>query len=189
MTINRSCIDVGGLSRSTENPGETERWTRIHHHIVALRDYLNKKTHKRIDQKHVELGAGRIIRDEVDVSNIKTSIEAWLPEIWKDDKPMINFATGEIATVEMEKDTIDLRKKGEELRDEFIGRITEDDPKLSYYDPIKKQEIKLFEKKKQKKKPSIPEDEGQSFCEILATFDQKKLNLRKIVEYCVTSRP
>ena len=189
MTINRSCKDVGGLSRSTENPGATERWTRIHHHIVALRDYLNKKTHKRIDQKHVELGAGRIIRDEVDVSNIKTSIEAWLPEIWKDDKPMINFATGEIATVEMEKDTIDLRKKGEELRDEFIGRITEDDPKLSYYDPIKKQEIKLFEKKKQKKNPSIPEDEGQSFCEILATFDQKKLNLRKIVEYCVTSRP
>ena len=32
-------------------------------------------------------------------------------------------------------------------------------------------------------------DEGQSFTEVLASFDQKKLNLRKIVEYCVTSRP
>ena len=102
---------------------------------------------------------------------------------------MTNFATGQIATSEMKEDILDLKKRGEGLRDEFVDRITKRDAKFTYYDPIKKQEIKLFEKKKQQKKHSIPEDEGQSFGEILASFDQKKLNLRKIAEYCITSRP
>ena len=43
MTINRSCKDVGGLSRNTRNPAATERWTKIHHDIVVLRERLNKK--------------------------------------------------------------------------------------------------------------------------------------------------
>ena len=43
MTISRSCKDVGGPSGNTQNLGATERWTKIYHHIVALREYLNKK--------------------------------------------------------------------------------------------------------------------------------------------------
>ena len=47
----------------------------------------------------------------------------------------------------------------------------------------------MFEKETRKKKHSIPEDEGQSSTKFLAIFDQKKLNLRKIIDYCVTSKP
>ena len=149
----------------------------------------NKKIHKKSKQTHVDLGAGRIERDERDVTNIKTCIEAWLPDLWKNEHPITNFATGEIATAEMKADIIDLKNRGEVARDEFISRFTTERTKLTYYDPITRQDVKLFEKKKQQKKHSIPEDEGQSFTEILATFDQKKLNLRKIMEYCVTSKP
>ena len=53
MTINRSCKDVGGLSRNTQNPGATERWTKIHNHVVALRERLNKKIKKKVRERHV----------------------------------------------------------------------------------------------------------------------------------------
>ena len=36
MTINRSCKDIGGLSRNTQNPGATERRTKIHHHLSLI---------------------------------------------------------------------------------------------------------------------------------------------------------
>ena len=38
-TINKSCEDNGGLSGNTENPSARQRWTRNHHHIVALREH------------------------------------------------------------------------------------------------------------------------------------------------------
>ena len=40
MAINMSCKDVDGLSGNTQNPGPTERWTKMHHHIVALREHF-----------------------------------------------------------------------------------------------------------------------------------------------------
>ena len=178
MTINRSCKDVGGLSGKTENPGATQWWT-IHHHIVALHEYQNKKISKNTTQKHVDLGVARMERDE-DVRNIRTCIDAWVPELWKSGHPITNFATGEIATDEMKDDIIDLKKRGEIALDEFIERFTKENSTLTYYDPIKRQQFKLFEKKIVKNKHSIPEDEGQSFTEIFATFDQ-------IMDYCVTS--
>ena len=47
--------------------------------------------------------------------------------------------------------------------------------------------MKLFEKKTTKQKQSIPEDEGQSFTDIFAMYDEKKLEL--IMDYCVTNKP
>ena len=59
----------------------------------------------------------------------------------------------------------------------------------SYYAPIKKQVVKLFKEGNAKKKHSIPEDKGQSFADILSIFDNKNLDLRKIMEWSVTSKP
>ena len=44
-------------------------------------------------------------------------------------------------------------------------------------------------KKKTTKKYSIPENEDQSFTEIFAMYDKQKLDLRKMMDYYVTSRP
>ena len=54
---------------------------------------------------------------------------------------------------------------------------------------IKKQAVNLFKKGNKKKKPSISEDEGQSFTDILSIFDSLALDLHKIVEWLVQSKP
>ena len=61
--------------------------------------------------------------------------------------------------------------------------------KLKCYDSMKRNQLEFFERETEKKKHFTPEDEGQYFTEILTTFDQKKLNLRKIIDYCVTGKP
>jgi hypothetical protein len=59
-----------------------------------------------------------------------------------------------------------------------------------YSDPIKKQLVLTFDKiTEQKKRVSIVQDEGQSFAAILADYDEKKLDLRYIMEWPITSKP
>ena len=89
----------------------------------------------------------------------------------------------------MTRDTLDIKEKGEVARDKFIESITSIDNKQSYYSPIKKQNIKLFNIKSSKKKQSIAVDEYQSFTEVFALYDQKKLDLRKLMVWPVTSKP
>ena len=82
----------------------------------------------------------------------------------------------------MTSDTLDIKEKGEVARDKFIESITSIDNKQSYYSPIKKQNIKLFNIKSSKKKQSIiAVDEYQSLTEVFALYDQKKLDLRKLM--------
>ena len=50
---------------------------------------------------------------------------------------------------------------------------------------MKPHPLKLIEKKTTKKKHLIPEDEGQSFTDIFTMCDKKKLDLLKIMDYCV----
>ena len=138
-------------------------------------------------QKHVELSPGRMERDEADLRNIKTCIDTLLQNLWKHGHPISNFASGEIATEEIINDIIDSKNRREVARNEFIQRFKKNYSKLKYDDPIKRNQLKLFEKETRKKKHSILEDEGQSSTKFLAIFDQKKLNLRKIIDYCVTS--
>ena len=119
--------------------------------------------------------------DEADVRNIRTWINIWLPNFWKHGHPITNFTsgeigtgeigTGEIGTDEMINDIIDLENRGQVARDEFIQRFTKNNSKLKYYGLIKRNQLKLFDKETKKKKLSIPEDEGQSSTEILATLD------------------
>ena len=99
-------------------------------------------------------------------------------------KRITNLATGVTADDEMTRDTLDIKENGEVARDKFIEPITSIDNKQSYYSSIKKQNIKLFEKKQ-----SIAVDEYQSFTKVFDPYDQKKLDLRKLMEWPVTSKP
>ena len=141
---------------------------------------LTRKCKKKTKERHVELGAARIERDEEDVRNIITCISVWLPNLWEKGHTITKFATGEIVTDNIKDDIIDLKEIGEIARDEFVGRFTQKNRKLNYYE--------LFEKKTTKKKHSIPDDESQSFTVIFAIYDGKNLDLRKIMDYCVTSK-
>ena len=75
------------------------------------------------------------------------------------------------------------------LRDTFLGDLQSDTKKKVYYGTIKRQEIKLFSVKPQKKKLNVSSDECQSFSEVFALFDDKKLNLKMVMEWPVFSKP
>ena len=56
------------------------------------------------------------------------------------------------------------------------------------YGGIKREKIK-FQSEKKQLRGSIPVDESESFGKILSCFEGKKLNLRKIMDWPVTSKP
>ena len=116
-------------------------------------------------------------------------IKSWLPELWSSEQPITNFATGIKATDEMKEDSLNIKERGATARVSFIKELPTKENKDAYYSTIKRQPIKLFEKKGNTKKQGIPSDESQSFTEIFALFDQKTLDLRKNLEWPVTSTP
>ena len=124
---------------------------------------------------HVELGTARIKQDKEDVRNTIACIDAWFPRLWEEGHPITNFATDEFATNDLKEDITDLKERREIARDKFVGRFAQDNTKFNYYDPIKRQPLKLFEKKTTKEEHSIPEDKGISFINIFAMYDEKKL--------------
>ena len=76
-----------------------------------------------------------------------------------------------------------LEQRGSEARDEFISRFTDSNSSKKFLDPIHKLPSKTFgEKPKKSKITSIPEDEGQSFSDILSRYHDKVLDLRYIME-------
>ena len=134
--------------------------------MAALREKMNRKIGKRTKRKHVELGQSRIIRDLHDVENIKNTLDSWLPQMWNPVTVITNISSGLQATQEMIDDIADVKQRGEISRDDFILRFTTDVAE-TYYDPIKRQEVKLFKSSKSKKRITISEDENQSLTEIL----------------------
>ena len=147
-------------------------------YIIILLRYVNtlrKKKKIRLKKRHVKLGTARIEQDEKDVRNIRTCINAWLPEVWRKGHAITNFATSEIEMDDVRDNIIDLKERGEIARNEFVGRFTEMNTKLNHYDPINRQPLKLFEKKTIKKKHSIPEDEDNHSLTFLQRTTRKIL--------------
>ena len=88
------------------------------------------------------------------------------------------------------------KERGLERIDEFISRFTDfehpgrnKNKRASYYDSIKKEKVVSFQTVKKKTPVTIPLDESKSFGEILSRFEGKKLNLRMIMDWPVTSKP
>ena len=82
-----------------------------------------------------------------------------------------------------------LTKAAEAECDEFLKRITTAEAEKSYCQSIKRNEFKLFKEKTAKNKSSIPEDESHSLADIFLKYDNEKLDLRNILNYCVITRP
>ena len=146
MTVNRSCKQTGGggggggLSCKTQNLGAVERWTRTNHLMVALREHMDNK----LGIETVELGAGPMQREERDVCMIKSCLERRLPDMLDPTKRITKLATGVTADEEMTR-----------ARDKFIESITSINNKQSYYSPIKKQNIMLFNINKKKQSIAV----------------------------------
>ena len=88
MTINCSSKETSGLTGKTENPGACARWTKINHFSVALREHQNKILRKNRNERHIELGEKRILKDESEVQMLLQMIETWVPNLWEDNQPL-----------------------------------------------------------------------------------------------------
>ena len=102
-TINGSCNNIGGLSGKTENVGASERWTKIHHHMVAMWKHLNEKVRRNTKHINIELGALRTEIDERDVQMILTYLNNCTSNMCHSDQPIRNIVTRKIATESMSK--------------------------------------------------------------------------------------
>ena len=72
----------------------------------------------------------------------------------------------------------------------FVQKGLDNTQTLQYRDSIKKQELLTFaDKPKTERKFSIPEDEGQSFGDILCNYDQRFLDYELLCSFPITSRP
>ena len=196
MTINRFSKSTGGISGKTEDAGASEKWGRLNHYLCALKEHMKKKTRTNRKDRHVELGQKRSKKDEKDVENIMEILELWVPNIYSEDQPLINIATGVPATNELKLNAQLLKERGEHDRNEFFKRIatfreeTSDEINPSYNDPIKRQNLITFSDKNKKKKiTSIPEDERESFADILARYDKKILDFEYLMKWPVTTCP
>ena len=117
--------------------------------------------------------------------------------MWKKERPLVNVCDGTIASDEMVRNVLSARKTGEDAITEFFKQFTTTgtdvtDPKRAKYnDPIKKQKIYTFTNQQQKKKKhqTIPEDNCKSSGNVLTQFDEKRLDMKQVLQWPVTSKP
>ena len=133
-------------------------------------------------------------KDEEHVKRVASGLKMWVLDMWKMD--LVNISDGTVASEEMLNNVLNARKAGEDALIEFLRRFTEGNnhrqSELKYNDPIKKQKVHTFtnqKRKSRKKQQTIPEDECESLGNILAQFDEKKLDLRHLLHWPVTSKP
>ena len=122
-------------------------------------------------------------------------LDSWVPNIYSKDQPLINISNGKPAAPEIIANARSLQQRGEDARNAFFSRIScqkglDSTQTLQYRDSIRKEVLLTFaDKPKTEKKFSIPEDEGQSFGDILCKYDQKFLDYEFLCSFPITSRP
>ena len=135
----------------------------------------------------IELGKERIVKDSADVQSIVSTLISWVPNLYSDSQPLINISNGCPATPELINNVKTMYSRGEKAPDLFFGRIvsysdTNEVSKLTYRSKIPRQQLLTFaDKSKKNKYSSIPEDEGQSFADILSRYDKKVLDLEYLM--------
>ena len=149
--------------------------------MCALKECLNRKIKRGKSTTHVEFEERRMLHDEMNVEIIESGLCSWVPNMWKSDHPIVN-----IATVDNIQST---KERGAKLRDAFCLRFTTDTQKETYFDKITKEPVMTFEKMKTKEKsPSVEEDEGKSFADIIMNFNEFKLDLSYLLQWPITSK-
>ena len=101
-TINRFSKSTGGIQGKTEDEASCRKWVRLNHILCAVKEHMDKKIgKKKTINKHIELGARRMEKDESDVESIVNTINSWIPKLYSEDQPLINLSNGKPASPEL----------------------------------------------------------------------------------------
>ena len=111
--------------------------------MCALKEHMDWKIQRQKKDSQIKLGAWRK-KDESDVALVVETLDAWVPDIYSKDKPLINISSGIPASEELIQNARTLIARGEKERDAFFARINTvgeafADGGLQYRDKIKEQ--------------------------------------------------
>ena len=130
------------------------------------------------------------------MNRVVAGLKLWVADMWKKERPFVNIYDGTIASDEMVQNVLSARKAVEDTKADFFTQFTAigaaaDRKRAKYSDPIKKQTIYTFtnQQEKKKKHQTIPEGDGESLGNVLAQFDEKRLDLKHVLQWPVTSKP
>ena len=128
-------------------------------------------------------------KDGDHVKRVAAGLKLWLLDMWKKERPLVNVCDGTIASDEVVRTVLSARKTGEDAMTEFFTRFTTTGADVT--DPNKEAEDLHVHQPAiiKKKHQTVPEDECESLGNVLAQFDEKRLDLKHVLQWPVTSKP
>lgn len=147
QTINRSQKGHGGITGYSTSAGTVQRWV-LTSHVIAqcqedLEDFLDINQNS---LKPKDLGKSRIDFDNQCVQNILEVISS-IGSPFTHRELLINISSGVVTTQDVAEDIADAYSRGLNAANLFQKRTGDN----SFYDPIKKLNLKTFEAMKVKK--------------------------------------
>ena len=137
---------------------------------------------------HRELAESRIKEDCEAVEKVVDTVDNVFRNPWKGGE-LISLSAGIKATVEVSRDILDAKKRGEEASYNFVTDRCTANPKKDFFDPVKKLKLKIYNNLKHSVKikkgdETIPLKMDRTLFARMAVLGQsRKSDLKTIFEY------
>ena len=143
MTINRDCKTAGGYIGFSANISATQRWvlnaSRQGTYKQLLREHLSIKQEGSV---HKELAPTRTRKDIDAVDKVIDVLENVFINPWTGTE-FTSLSSGEASGV-VKDDLLKAQSVGQNACKEFVNSRCLSDPKLGFFDPLKKNSLKTF---------------------------------------------
>ena len=188
MTLNKDMKTPGGTTGFSTNVGAVQRWELNASYWASLRRCIHDHLHyEQKYVKHEDLTKSRISRDEKDVKSVYNVLsEVFIPPF--SEQSLVSISTG-IVVAESEADKImQAYVNGKTTMQSFTDNKLSNNPKASFFDPIKKMKTAGFTVSKTKvcktnsKIVSI-ESSNQLFSKISIISQKRNIDMKMLLTY------
>ncbi|KAG1655497.1 hypothetical protein GQR58_024494 [Nymphon striatum] len=186
-TVNRDTQTQGGTKGFSLKANALSRYYLTAEYrssyLRRLKDMLNIN---QSDQKHNDLQASRIAKDELDVKNLTDMIESS-----NDYDDLVSISTGRVAPKEVVQDLCSAYKIGQNAYRVFREERLQNTPPLkNFHDPLQKQKLKTFSStlekthcKKQSSTETILKANRNLFARMILIASSRNLDMREILSH------
>ncbi|XP_065185756.1 uncharacterized protein LOC135816485 [Sycon ciliatum] len=204
QSINRATKTTGGIIGFSRHPATVQRWVLTAHDRAAVADVclehcgLDDSTEER-DTFHKDCQKGRMVRDEKDVLQVIDTVSMLRnPFISSSKQPcmeLIHLASGVEASKEAAQDLRTAEERGKVCFHEFLHeRLTAGQSAKGFHDPLKKQNLQTFTKKKAKKTAStsntdILRADRSTFSRMALIAQTREMDMRQVMSYPLGELP
>ena len=188
QTINKNTKTKGGIIGFSLKKGAVDRWIITSHERCAITDKCREMAdiYNDISSTHKEATKARVIKDNNDVSAIKTIVKTW-GNPFQPSEELVNLATGQVATDEEASDLLFAKEKGLVALREFVETrlIT---GSTDIHAPMKRLNLKTFADRKQanlkqNSKSSLQQADRNIFARLLIIAQCRDISLKDVLTY------